>query len=1377
MKNKKKWLSWLSLLVGLLVTLFLAWQIKSNIDKIAETEFKFETKKLSKKVVTRLHAHAQILQSSAAFLTVSDTITRKQWKDFIENSKILDNLPGIQGIGFALIIPENNLKEHILKIKGEGFSDYTVKPNYERENYTAVIYLEPLSDRVIHVFGYDMMTEPVRREAMERARDMNEVALSGKVSLLEGASPNAKVDYLIYTPVYQKDAVINSIEERRASIVGWVFSPYRMNDFMAGIMNEWDSRSDKRLFLHIYEGAENSHQTKLFESHKHSASENIRLSNQIPISFNEHQWLLKFHRPGNIIIDYIPVWIMLLGGIIISILLFFFIRSLINTNDKARLIANRLTTKLKEKEKYLTELQEIAGLGSYSYDLATGVWESSEILEKICGVNKGYIRSIEGWRTLTHPDYIEQIASYLNDIILNKKQFFSIEYKIIKHKSKEERWIHSFGKLVFDNLNNPIKIIGTISDITESKLAAEKLYLSREQYKNLFENSPLGIYQTKPDGTILKANPALLKMLEYGSLSELQKRNLKKEGYSDQSSVSRQQFVKMIEKDGFVNGLEEIWETQTGKNIPVREYARVMYGKNGEILFYEGTVEDITERKKAEDKILNLNKNLEVKVHERTLELQQTKNRLEYLLTSSPVVIYTSSAEPPFKATFIGDNVKQMVGYEAKQFLEDPNFWASKIHPDDVKQVFSEFPHLYEAGKYTNEYRFLLNDGTYAWMHNEFLIVKDRNGNPTELLGYWKDITKRKENEDKLHETLKEVTDYKIALNESSIVAITDHSGIIIYANDNFCKISQYERSELIGQDHRIVNSGFHPKEFFQDLWLTIGKGKTWKGEIRNKAKDGSFYWVATTIVPFLDSKGKPYQYVVIRTDITNRILIEEALIKSKEEADSANRAKSEFLANMSHEIRTPMNAVIGFSELLYNSVEGEKQRSQIKSIRNSGKTLLKIINDILDLSKIESGKLTLQKEVVNIHRLAKDMKMVFEHKTTEKNISFYIETESQIPAGLMLDETRIRQILFNLLGNAVKFTENGQVILILDKKDKASNTIDLIIKVEDTGIGISKVHQAEIFDAFNQPESQMNSKYGGTGLGLPITKRLTEIMGGKISVSSKPGKGSVFTVYLPDVEIVALENSNSDKITFDPTSVIFKEAKVLIVDNNKDNRNLIIDTFENSPLTIFEAENGEEAVKIATKNLPDLILMDIRMPVMDGYEAINILKNQKSTKSIPIIAISASIKIHSKTSELKKIFDDLLMKPIDLGDLTQLLKKYLAYQNATNKAVINKKEFKEISFELTEAQKKRLPELIQTLENEFIPVYNMVVKTQMIDHIEKFGNDLAVWAEKNDFKIILDYGNKISKLADNFEIDKLVKLLSKFPKIIEQHKSLINNN
>lgn len=1875
MKNKKNWRAWLFLTLGLLITIYITLIIKSNIDKIAETEFMLQSKELSSKIMQRLQAHEQILQSSAAFFKVSDTMTRKQWKDFVEHSKINTNFPGILGLGFSLIIPEDNLEKHILQFKKEGFPDYKVFPEVKRDNYTSIIFLEPFSARNLRAFGYDMMTDLVRREAMERARDMNIAALSGKVLLVQETVTDVQAGNLMYVPVYRKGAAINSLKQRREAIIGWVYSPYRMNDLMSSIMKEWDLQNNKKLYLHIFDGTEYSPQSMLFESHEpheQSASENIRFSNQIPIKFNGHQWLLIFsQQTGNIITDYISVWSVLLSGLIISFLLFFFTKSLVNTNFRARHMATRLTAELKESERFLKESQKIANLGSYSLDLTTGIWKSSEILDEIFGINKSYVRSIDGWNMLIHPDHKEMMVDYFKNEVIIKKKPFNKEYRIVKNNTAKERWVHGLGKLEFDNQNNPIRMIGTISDITERKLAEEKSHLSREQYKSLFENSPLGIYQTKPDGTIMRANTALLKMLEFDSLSDLQKRDLNKEGYSEQSSVSRQQFAEMMERDGFVNGLEESWTTKSGKIIPIRENARVIKTKNGETLFYEGTVEDITERKlaeerlrlseerftlavggskdglwdwnivknkvyfsprwksmlgykdeelenkfstwenllhpddiehaklsiqayfnkeipkyeiefrmlhkdgnyrwilaraevlrneegkpyrmagshtditehkniekelkesekrlqsivetapipliitkvsdstiilaneslsklfnipvtkaignktpdfyynpddrdkllktffkngfvdnyeiilkklddspiycsvslksmtlnneqviitgfhditdhkKAEKKIKDLNENLENLVNQRTLELQETKNRSEYLLTSAPVVIFTLEATPPFKTTFMGENIHQMVGYTTEQFLEDPNFWERKIHPDDAHYIVNEMPQILEKGNLTLEYRFLQNDGTYKWMSDSLIIAKNDQGKPIEILGYWiditdrkndeetlrlsesrfrdvalstsdfvweidaqgrytycskkvidvlgytsseiigktpfdlmhpeeieshsaifkdivqnkkpivdlenlniakngssvmlltngvpvldkegnllgfrgvnknithqkqaeeeyraiiqtavdgfwiinssgeiidvnnaycemigysrdellskkisdieaiekpeeiakriktiittgsarfeathrrkdgtlmdvqvstqfskarggvfiafvQDITKRKESEKRIQETLKEISDYKYAMDESGIVVITDQKGIIRYTNDLFCEISQYTREELIGKDHRIINSGFHPKEFFKDLWRTITVGKIWKGEVKNKAKDGSFYWVYTVIVPFLNKKGKPYQYVTIRRDITEEKQLSEELINSKEAADAANRSKSEFLANMSHEIRTPMNAIIGFSELLYNTMENEKQRSQIESIRSSGKNLLKIINDILDLSKIEAGKLSLQTETVNIHKLSKDIEMMFEHRINDKNISFFIETESQIPNALLLDETRLRQILFNLIGNAFKFTDKGQVILSLDKKSKGNNLIDLIIKVEDTGIGIPKNQHEKIFETFNQQEGQLNSKYGGTGLGLTITKRLIEMMGGKISVNSTPNKGSIFTVYLPDVKIGEIDDLIKTKITFDPTSVIFKNSKVLVVDDNIENRNLITSLLENSPLTIFKAENGKEAVEIATQNLPDLILMDLRMPVMNGYEATQILKAQNSTKSIPIISISASTKVFSKKGDLKNIFNDSLMKPIDLSELLELLKKYLKYKIVKRKTSILKNEPNKIKLTLSSEQLKYLPELIQILENEFMPTYNDAIKTQMIDQIEKFGKDLVVFAKKSKFKSILDYGHEICRLADNFEIDKLITTLNKFPEIIKQHKSLINNS
>jgi PAS domain S-box-containing protein len=479
--------------------------------------------------------------------------------------------------------------------------------------------------------------------------------------------------------------------------------------------------------------------------------------------------------------------------------------------------------------------------------------------------------------------------------------------------------------------------------------------------------------------------------------------------------------------------------------------------------------------------------------------------------------------------------------------------------------------------------------------------------------------------DDILQERIKEISDYKYALDESCIVAITDQKGIIQHANDNFCKISKYSREELIGHDHRIINSGHHPKDFIRNIWATIAKGKIWKGELKNKAKDGTIYWVDTTIVPFLNEEQKPYQYVAIRSDITERKKLEEqqALFAdivnssddaifsknlegmvtswnhgaekvfgytaeeiigkhisilvppnhqheekeimekiykgftveqfetsrirkdgkiidvtltvspmkdsfgkiigaskvsrdmSEKKANERNRLKSDFLANMSHELRTPMNAILGFSELLIDKKVGElsdKQLEYLNDIHNSGSHLLQLINNVLDLSKIESGNTQLTIESFHIAEVIEEVINVLKPLADKKQIHISLQL-SKVVDEISVDKNKFRQILYNLVSNAIKFNHiAGSIVLVTVPIGKVS----FLMQVTDNGIGISKENLGKLFTPFMQLDSGTTRKHEGSGLGLALTKSIVELQDGTISVESEITKGTTFSVTMP---------------------------------------------------------------------------------------------------------------------------------------------------------------------------------------------------------------------------------------------------------------------
>ncbi|MGD0958745.1 MAG: transporter substrate-binding domain-containing protein [Methylomonas sp.] len=424
-------------------------------------------------------------------------------------------------------------------------------------------------------------------------------------------------------------------------------------------------------------------------------------------------------------------------------------------------------------------------------------------------------------------------------------------------------------------------------------------------------------------------------------------------------------------------------------------------------------------------------------------------------------------------------------------------------------------------------------------------------------------------------------------------------------------------------------------------------------GQIRNIYRGAS-----STIIN--NGMQKVARITGVNWDITKYKNTEIALKNAIQQAENASRAKTQFLANMSHEIRTPLNAIIGFTELLNEQIKDQRLKSFVQIIQTAGHSLLALINDILDLSKIEAGKMRLDKKLCNPHTLFSELGQIFMIKIREKNLDFILDIDADIPDNLILDATRLRQILFNLIGNAVKFTESGHIRLRArsGNENRILSKLDLYIDVEDTGIGISQDQQALIFQDFEQLEGQDVRKYGGTGLGLAISQRLTQIMDGEISLVSAPGVGSTFTIHLKEVDIasVKIEQAAIDE----QKPVRFLPAALLVVDDVADNRALLRACFADAELTVVEVENGLEAVNAVQHGNFDLVLMDIRMPVMDGYQA---AEKIKAFSDVPIIALTASV-MQDEYKLVKNIhFDGYLRKPVFKADLFKMLMAFLPFE------------------------------------------------------------------------------------------------------------------
>jgi PAS domain S-box-containing protein len=600
----------------------------------------------------------------------------------------------------------------------------------------------------------------------------------------------------------------------------------------------------------------------------------------------------------------------------------------------------------------------------------------------------------------------------------------------------------------------------------------------------------------------------------------------------------------------------------------------------------------------------------------------------------------------------------------------------------------------------------------------------------------------------------------------------TTIEGRIIEANPAIVKMLKYpDRQTLIRQ--ALSDLYLNPDE--RAKWIaTVDENGVLKDfEAKLVGFTGEVIWVRNSAIVIKDEKTNEWCLEGSMQNITEQKKAQEEIIRAKEKAEKANQAKSEFLANMSHEIRTPMNAILGFSESLYHQTTDKQFKKMLSSILSSGKVLLSIINDTLDMAKIEAGKMEITIHPTNLKVLVNEICNIFKETANKKGLVLNSSFANEIPDYLMVDEIHLRQVLINLVNNAIKFTHQGYIHISTGFYTTKTKGM-VVIKVEDTGIGIRKSEQKKVFEAFQQQSHYLNKEYSGTGLGLTIVKKLLKKMNGDIRVKSSVGMGSVFTVKLNKVEIsdhISKNKALEQDLAKDHNEIEFNNAVIMIVDDAKQNIEATKALIGDKGIKYLEAGNGEIALEILKYSVPHVILVDLMMPVMDGFELAEKIRKNSKFKELPLIAFTASV-IDNKSNGILEsgLFNDIIYKPATRETLCLKLRDFVPHTSIEKQAesIVTVKKI-----ELTPEIKEHLPELVKILKDEIYGNYESLNNKLVIFKIEKFCDRLLELSHCYKVQMIEDFVSGIKGDLEVFDLEGIGEQLRLFPELVSKIESL----
>ena len=938
---------------------------------------------------------------------------------------------------------------------------------------------------------------------------------------------------------------------------------------------------------------------------------------------------------------------------------------------------------LAESEERYDLVLRATSAGIWDLDLVGDTLYWSARMHEILGLDPtAFSPTVEAFYDMVHPEDVDDVKAH------NRKHAFGgpeggkpsdLEFRI-RHADGHYIWVQYRGQAIWNAKGEPVRVAGSIDDITEKKEAEEALVESEQRFELAVDGTSVGVYDWNIQTDEVYYSARFLSTVGY-------------EGPDLPTDLSF--FTEAIHSDEIDRVTEAVEQHLTrrepydtefrlrhkdGHYVWVRARGQAIWNERGVPVRMVGSIDDITEKRWVQK------------------ALEKSEERLNLALVGAKVGL--CDLDMRRNELYCSPLMLEMFGIEDENYQMTPLDLLQRVHPKDASNVERSFKDTFKAksDEFNVECRLRRDEGTYFWGNPRGKLILGEGGLPQRIIGALVDIDAVKQAETALAESEERL---QLAL-QGSNAGLFDWD---VEKNEVYCS-PLYMR--LTGSDETLTTrtteelmAGINPDDlphYLEAVKAHLKGGLEIDVEYRAQHTDGHYVWLYLRAQGTFDEFGRAVRMTGSVIDVTARKEAELALETARMEAQAATEAKSEFLATMSHEIRTPMNGVLGMAQLLSDTELDEEQREYVDVIRLSGNTLVTLINDILDLSKLEAGKLDLEDTVVAPAQIASNVVQLLQSAASSKGLFLEYEVDGNMPAAVRGDPTRLNQILFNLVGNAVKFTESGSVRIKLDLGWDDAGSERFIFSVTDTGIGISAPAQKNLFDKFSQADSSTTRKFGGTGLGLAISRQLVEMMGGEIVVESREGEGSTFRFWVPLQRADGATLSANDGLVAKAYEAT-RALNVLIAEDNEVNQMLISRLLAKLGHQGTVVENGALAIDALEDGNFDIVLMDVRMPVMGGVEATKRIKARGDQVSeVPIVACTADAISDHQAEFFEAGMVASVSKPIDLTQLVNAMDSCFA--EPVHRRLESAQGAPQVAFSApTEEQESALDSLFDDLE------------------------------------------------------------------------------